>query len=102
MPHFPYFQNQIEKWGISRFLNIKKWGHFEENHVIDFKTRKRPKMNMFDFGTFQEKIAYALTRGIPPSKAFWGISRYFRTVNTGLEHLIIKLSKTVFSVIDRD
>ena len=75
MPHFPHFQNQIEKWGISRILNIKKCGHFEENHVIDFKTRKRPKMNMFDFGTFQDFQAYALTCKIYPSHAFWGISK---------------------------
>ena len=34
----------------------KKVGHFEKKHVIDLKTRKEPKMNMFDFGAFQEKL----------------------------------------------
>ena len=56
MPHFSHFQNQMGKWGISRFSNIKKVGHFEKKHVIDLKTRKEPKINMFDFGAFQGKL----------------------------------------------
>ena len=34
----------------------KKVGHFEKKHVINFKTGKAPKSNMFDFGAFQEKM----------------------------------------------
>ena len=34
----------------------KKVGHFEKKHVINFKTRKKPKMNMFDFGAFQKQM----------------------------------------------
>ena len=47
MPHFKC---------PSRFSNIKKWGISRKKHVIDFKTGKEPKMNMFDFGAFQKQM----------------------------------------------
>ena len=52
----PIFRIRWEKWGISGKTNIKKWGISRKKHVINFKTRKEPKMNMFDFGAFQEKL----------------------------------------------
>ena len=49
MQHFSQFQNQIGKWDIWRFSNIiyVKWVISRKNHVIDFKTGKEPKINMF-------------------------------------------------------
>ena len=55
MPHFSYFQTQMRKWGISSLLNIEM-GHFEDNHVINFKNGKEPKMNMLDFGAFERQM----------------------------------------------
>ena len=51
-----HVQNQIGKWGISGKTNKKKWGISRKKHLIDLKTRKEPKMNMFDFGAFKEKL----------------------------------------------
>ena len=56
MPHFSYLILKMGKWGISGKTNRKKWGISRKKHVIDLKTRKEPKMNMFDFGAFQEKL----------------------------------------------
>ena len=47
----------MRKWGISRFSNTRKWGISRKKHVISFETEKEPKVNMFDFGAFQEKNA---------------------------------------------
>ena len=55
-PIFPIFRIRWEKWGISGKTNRKKWGISRKKHVIDLKTRKEPKINMFDFGAFQEKL----------------------------------------------
>ena len=63
MPHFFMFV----------FAEMPHFFHL----ILNLKTRKQPKMNMFDFGAFQEKIAYALTWKIPPSNAFWDTSRIF-------------------------
>jgi len=62
---------KLAKWGISRFSNIKKWGISRKNHVINFKTEKGPKMDMFDFVTFQENTS--LTCFL--AQKFLGISR---------------------------
>ena len=43
-----FFRIRWEKWGISRFSNIKKWGISRKNLMVDFEMRKH---------------------------AFWGISR---------------------------
>ena len=54
-PIFSFSIIRWENWGISGRTNIKK-GHFEKKkHVIDLKTGKAPKLNIFDFGAFQEK-----------------------------------------------
>ena len=37
--------------------------------MIDFETGKEPKINMFDFGAFQDKNASRAK--IRPSNAFW-------------------------------
>ena len=34
-------------------------GHFEKRHVTSFKTRNEPKMKVFDFGAFQNKMQIA-------------------------------------------
>ena len=47
--------------GHFRKNDHKKVGPFEKKHVIDLKTRKEPKMNVFDFWAFEGKNAYALT-----------------------------------------
>ena len=44
------------KMGHFRKNEYKKWGISRKKHVIDFKTGKIPKLNMFDFGAFQEKL----------------------------------------------
>ena len=63
--------------------NIKKWGISRKNHVLVLKTRKKPEMNMFDFGAFQDIWAYALTCKKSFSGAFQGTSRiYLYTVLT--------------------
>ena len=46
-------QNQIGKWGISKFSNIRKWDISKFEHVINFETEKEPKMKFIDFGAFQ-------------------------------------------------
>ena len=76
MLHFPPFSESDEKNGAFQdFRTIKSRGISRKNHVTDFKTGKEPKMTMFDFGTFQDFRAYALTCKINPSHAFWDISR---------------------------
>lgn len=50
-----HFQNQMGKWDLSKFSNIEKWGISRMNHVIDFKSGKGPKMNLFDFWASQRK-----------------------------------------------
>ena len=56
MPHFSHFQNQTGKIGhFWKYEQEKVW-HFEKKHVINFKTGKTPKLGMFDFGAFQEKM----------------------------------------------
>ena len=37
----------------------KKSGHFKEKHVTCLKTRNEPKMKIFDFGAFQNKMHMA-------------------------------------------
>ena len=69
-PIFPIWFWKWEKWGISGKTNIKKWGISRKKHAIDLKTRKTPKLNMFDFGAFQEKNAYAITCKICPTHNF--------------------------------
>ena len=54
-----YSQNRTFTYNIFEHIpksNIKKWGISRKKHVIDLKTRKEPKINMFDFGAFQEKL----------------------------------------------
>ena len=53
--------------GVFIYSNIKKWGISKNEHVINFKIEKEPKMKFFDFGAFQ-KIRKML------SHDFWGIS----------------------------
>ena len=50
--HFRFFENQMRKWGISRFSNIKKRGISRKKHVINFKTGKEPKVHMFPYSSF--------------------------------------------------
>ena len=33
-------------------LKMRKMGHLKKKHVIKFKTEKEPKMEVFDFGAF--------------------------------------------------
>ena len=67
MPHFFYVRFswnatfshlilKIGKMGHFRKNDHKKVGHFEKKHAINFKTGKAPKLIMFDFGAFQEKL----------------------------------------------
>ena len=56
VPHFSNLILRMRKWGNSRFSNAKKWGSSRKKHVIDLKTRKEPKMNIFDFGAFQKQM----------------------------------------------
>ena len=66
MPHFLMFEN----------LEMPHFSHLIlKNHTIDFEMGKGPKMNLFEFGAFQDFRAYALTCQNHPSHAFWGISR---------------------------
>ena len=43
MPHFSYLILKMGKVGISK-----------NEHVINFKTEREPKMKFFDFGAFQK------------------------------------------------
>ena len=70
MLHFSQFQNQMEKWGISRFSNKKK-GFTRRKNVIDLKSRTKPKINMTDSGAVQ-KQTNAITCKINPSHTFLG------------------------------
>ena len=54
----------------------KKVGHFEKKARDRFENEKRTENEYVRFWGISGKIAYALTCKIPPSKAFWGISRY--------------------------
>ena len=47
------FQNQMEKWGISRFSNLKK-GFTRWKNVIDLKSRTKPKISMTDSGAVKK------------------------------------------------
>ena len=84
MPHFfmlvfpkmPQFQNQMGKMGHFRKNEYKKVGHFEKKARDRFENEKRTENEYVRFWGISGKIAYALTCKIPPSKAFWGISRY--------------------------
>ena len=62
----------MEQFKIFEHFRVE---HFEENHMIDFKMRKEPKVNMSDFGAFQDFRAYASMCKIHLLHAFWGISR---------------------------
>ena len=48
-----------EKWGISKNSNIKNRGISKKKHVISFKIKNEPKMKVFDFGAFQNKMHMA-------------------------------------------
>ena len=69
--HFRFifcFQNQKGKMGHFKKNEHRKVGHFEKkardqlnfSHLI-LKTENEPKMNIFDFGAFRKKNAYAIT-----------------------------------------
>ena len=45
--------------GISNIFCIEKWGISKKRHVTSFKTRNEPKMKLFDFGAFQNKMHMA-------------------------------------------
>ena len=49
------FSESDRKNGAFQEKRTKK-ARSRKKHVINFKTRKEPKMNMFDFGAFQEKM----------------------------------------------
>ena len=70
---------RLGRWGISRFANIKKWGHSRKKHSIDFEMGKGSKLNRFYHGAFQDFRAYAAydmpSRAKNSSHAIWGISR---------------------------
>ena len=53
MPHL-LFQNRIGKNGHFKISQHIKWSISKNSHVINFKTEKEPKMNLFDFGAFQK------------------------------------------------
>ena len=64
--------------GHFKIFEHKKVGHFEKKHVINCKTGKEPKMIMFDFGAFQEKMHITLRAKYIPHRllgAFEGTSR---------------------------
>ena len=56
MPHFPIFRMRKEKWGISENSNIKNRGISKKQHVTSLKMENEPKMKMFDFEAFQNKM----------------------------------------------
>ena len=55
-PIFPIWFWKWEKWGISKFSNIRKRGISKFSHVINFKTQKEPKMKFIDFWAFQNFV----------------------------------------------
>ena len=59
MPHLPNRIRIMKKLGILKYSNIKEWGISRKKHVIDFEMGTGPKMNMFDFGLFQNFRAFA-------------------------------------------
>ena len=79
MPNFFIILIRLGRWGISRFANIKKWGHSRKKHSIDFEMGKGSKLNWFYYGAFQDFRAYAAydmpSSAKNPSHAIWGISR---------------------------
>ena len=64
----------FRKWGMSKISRLKKWGISKIKHVISFRTEKREKLKLFDFGAFQKFRANAITCKISPPHTFWGIS----------------------------
>ena len=58
----PFFLSHFgngKKLGISKFFRIEKWGISKKRHVTSFKTRNEPKMKLFEFGAFQNKMHMA-------------------------------------------
>ena len=72
----PNFQNQMGKMGHFRKNEQEKVGHFGKKARDHFLNEKRTENENVRFWGISGKIAYALTCKIPPSKTFWGISRY--------------------------
>ena len=67
----PFSEPDWKNGAFQDFRTLKSRGISRKNHVIDFKTGKGPKINMFDFGTFRDFRAYALTCKKYPSHVFW-------------------------------
>ena len=47
------FRIKWEKWGISTFSNILKWGISKNWHLKRFRTETGEKLKVFEFGAFQ-------------------------------------------------
>ena len=72
MPHFSHYNNQMGNTIHVKVFEHLKAGHFEEKHVINFKTGKEPKRMSSIFGDFKEKYKCRYMINTP----FWGISWY--------------------------
>ena len=71
MPHKYFFEiPKNRRFSISGFSRELKVEHFEEEHVINFKTEKEPKMKISDFWTFQMKIVPLRFRQRKNEKSF--------------------------------
>ena len=92
MPHFSHFQNQIGKMGHFRKNELKKVGHFEKKTRDRFENEKRTENEYVRFWGISGKNTYALTWKIPPSNAFWGISRYLPYKSNGNTRIISLMS----------
>ena len=76
MPHFSHLILKMGKMGHFRKNEQKKVGHFEKKARDRFENEKRTENEYVRFWGISGKICIALTWKIPPSHAFWGISRY--------------------------
>ena len=84
------------KWGISGKTNTKKCSISRKKHVIDLKTRKEPKINMFDFEAFQEKMHMLSREKYPLQMLFGAFQDTSRTIIT--THPILSLFKIIHNL----
>ena len=69
--HVIFSQNQMGKWDISSFSNIKKWD-ISEKHVTCFS--KEPRMEFIDFWAFRGKMQMQSHDKILPRMLFGAFS----------------------------
>ena len=103
-----------EKWGISQNLNIKNRGISKKKHVTCLKTRNEPKMKVFDFGAFQnkmhmasrEKTSFTYFLGhfmVPRVVEFQNLRRRFsKNFEFQTKNVLKYESKTFVNLISRD